>query len=71
MPWPGRKDLSYLAAIDQIARKDIEIERLRAALAEADHYVGCCPPPPEAIGDLRISLLEQRARIRQAANQEA
>jgi hypothetical protein len=44
-----------------------EIERLRAALADAGHYVACCPPPPEATGELRILLLEERGRIAQAA----
>ncbi len=49
------------------ARLEIENERLRAALKEAEHYVVLCPPPPEATGNLRIELLEQRARIEQAA----
>lgn len=62
MGWPGRKDLSYLAAIDQIARKDTEIERLRAALntlyttTQGRHYrrsviiaaLGNEPPAPTA-----------------------
>lgn len=44
-----------------------EIERLRVALMEAGAYVAVCPPPPEATGELRISLLESRALIAEAS----
>lgn len=68
---PGGEDvpqaLNYEAEAQTFDESAAEIERLQAALADASHYAGCCPPPPEAIGDLRISLLEQRARIQQAA----
>lgn len=52
---------------ETIAKRDAEIERLRAALADAGAYVALCPPPPEAQGELRIELLERRARIANAA----
>lgn len=48
-----------------------EIARLNLVLKEAAHYVACCPPPPEATGDLRISLLEQRALVAKAARGNA
>lgn len=41
----------------------VEIERLRAALVDAGRYAALCPPPPEAVGILRIDLLETRERL--------
>lgn len=40
--------------------------RLKKALEDAGHYVALCPPPPEASGNLRIELLEERERIAKA-----
>lgn len=47
--------------------QEAEIERLRAVIAAAGHYVALCPVPSEAFGDLRIELLEQRQQIAMAA----
>lgn len=44
-----------------------ELRCLRAAIVDAGSYVALCPPPPEATGNLRIELLERRARIASAA----
>jgi hypothetical protein len=47
--------------------RPLEIERLRAALLDAGHYVAMCPPPDGVTDKLKIELLEQRERIAQAA----
>jgi hypothetical protein len=44
-----------------------EIERLRAALKKAGHYVALCPPPPAATGSLRFLLLQERAHLAEIA----